>query len=149
MKVKIKKLHPDAKIPFYAYENDAGLDLTCISRVYNEQKNYWIFGTGLAIEIPKNHLGLIFPRSSIRNTSYRLSNSIGLLDHGYLGEIIITLKKDWFYYHEGNNYQISDYKIGDRIAQLVILPYPKIELEEVEELSKTERNEKGFGSTGT
>jgi dUTP pyrophosphatase len=140
MKVKIKKLNPNAVIPKYAKEGDAGLDLVATSKMSNTtfQASY---GTGLAIEIPKGFVGLVFPRSSIRNTELELSNSVGVIDSGYRGEIQATFNKT-------NGLDSMSYEVGDKIAQLIVIPYPPIEFEEVSELSDTERGNGGFGSTG-
>jgi len=137
MKVKIKKLHENAIIPKYAKLGDCGLDLTATS--FTPGRGFMEYGTGLAIEIPEGYVGLIFPRSSISNKALTLANSVGVIDSGYRGEI-----KCRFY---SANDQFTSYNLGDRIAQLVILPYPEIELEEIEELSETERSIGGFGST--
>ena len=139
MKVKIKKLLSFVKIPEYAKEGDAGMDLRTIG-ITAQTDTYIEYGTGLAIEIPEGYVGLIFPRSSISKTDLILSNSVGVIDSGYRGEIKcrfkITSDKD-----------IKIYEFGDKVAQLLIIPYPHIQFEVVEELSFTERNEGGFGST--
>ena len=141
MKVKIKKLIPEAVIPSYAKYGDAGMDLTStnIEILTGTDCGYIEYHTGLSIEIPEGYVGLLFPRSSISNTGLILANSVGVIDSGYRGEI-----KCRFKYISGTN----KYNIGDRIAQLMILPYPMIELEKVDELSSTERGEGGFGHTG-
>ena len=139
MNVKIKKLHPDAVIPKYSKVGDAGLDLTAISEKWNEDNSVVTYDTGLAIEIPKGHVGLLFPRSSIYKTSLDLTNAVGVIDSGYRGSIMFKFR----YVEEG-----MVYDVGDRVGQLIILPYPEIEFEEVEELSDSERNDGGFGSTG-
>ena len=139
MKVKIKKLHPDAVIPTYAKAGDAGMDLTAISESWNEDNSMVTYDTGLAIEIPKGHVGLLFPRSSIYKTSLDLTNAVGVLDSGYRGSIMFKFR----YVEEG-----MVYDVGDRVGQLIILPYPEIEFEEVDELSETDRGEGGYGSTG-
>lgn len=138
MKVKIKKLHPDAVIPKYAKPGDAGMDLVAISEEWNEDNSMVTYNTGLAIEIPEGYVGLIFPRSSISKTILHLANSVGVIDSGYRGSIMCKFR----YPEEG-----MVYDAGDRVAQLLIMPYPSIEFEEVEELSSTERGEGGFGST--
>lgn len=141
MKVKIKKLHPDAVIPSYAHNTDAGLDLTAISLeiVDKGDYGYYRYKTGLSMEIPEGYVGLIYPRSSISNTGMILSNSVGVIDSGYRGEIEFRFK------HIKNT---VEYKVGDRIGQLIIMPYPKIEFEEVQDHSEeTTRGEGGFGST--
>ncbi len=138
MKVKIKKLHPDAIIPSYAKDGDAGLDLTAVtSEISTTQIKY---GTGLAIQIPKGYVGLIYPRSSIYKYSLSLSNCVGVIDSGYTGEISFVFNS-----HEKTT---NWYQHGDRIGQLIIMPYPQIEFEEVAELSETARGSSGYGSSG-
>lgn len=249
LKVKIKKLHKDAVIPSYAKEGDAGMDLTAVSKTYDKYGNT-VYDTGLAFEIPKGYVGLLFPRSSNSKTDLRLTNSVGVLDSGYRGSVsfkfkntidifkknyiwikgdtsdqnkpgynneefkmvlnkslppktvithndfdglqlevqrseythnsengyityvkIIHSNSDLFFdksllknnvryyitylkkYYDKTRYltlenQNRGYKVGDRIGQIIVLPYPQIEFEEVEELTETDRGEGGFGSTG-
>jgi dUTP pyrophosphatase len=139
MEVKVKKLHKDAVIPTYAKLGDAGLDLTAISMEIDEHHNY-VYHTGLAIEIPQGYVGLIFPRSSISKTDMTLTNSVGVIDAGYRGEIMFKFRR----FVDGSRL----YKEGDRVGQLIIMPYPYITLVESEELSETERGNGGFGSSG-
>lgn len=141
MKVKIKKLVPEAVVPSYAKEGDAGLDLTVTS--FTEEGSKIIYSTGLAIEIPLGYVGLIFPRSSVYKTCLRLTNCVGVIDSGYRGELksIFDLKKE-----EGKEPTI--FKVGERFAQLIIIPYPHIVLEEVDQLSDSQRGLGGFGSSG-
>ena len=142
MKVKIKKLHSDAVIPTYAKRGDAGIDLVATSMKLDcTQITY---GTGLAMEIPEGFVGLVFPRSSIRKTDLSLSNSVGVIDSGYRGEIQATFNQRSLSSQSGSFL----YGIGDRIMQIIIVPYPPIEFEEVTELNNTERGAGGFGSTG-
>jgi dUTP pyrophosphatase len=139
--VKIKKLDPNAVIPSYAKPGDAGLDLTAITMqiIDNPQYGYIEYGTGLAFEIPQGHVGLIFPRSSVSNTGLILSNSVGVIDSGYRGEVKFRYK-----YVKNTTH----YVVGERVGQLIIIPYPQVQLIESQELSDTERNENGFGSSG-
>lgn len=137
MKVKIKKLKPNAVIPSYAKAGDAGMDLV-ITEVISENKYDITYGFGIALEIPDGFVGLVFPRSSIRKTDLLLTNSVGIIDSGYRGELQATFKK------LGDHY----YKVGDRGVQLMIIPHPPVEWIETDELSNTERGEGGFGSTG-
>lgn len=139
MKVKIKKMHANAVVPKYAKPGDAGLDLTATSEEWNDDNTMVTYGTGLAVEIPEGYVGLVFPRSSVSKTTLNLTNSVGVIDSGYRGEIMFKFR----YLEEG-----MIYGVGDRIGQLIIMPYPQIEFEEVEDLSSTERGEGGFGSTG-
>lgn len=155
LKVKIKKLHELAVVPKYARSGDAGLDLIATSVTYEKEKDlYMEYGTGLSMEIPKGYVGLIFPRSSISNIDLTLSNATGVIDSGYRGEIKCRFKcsAEFATYQEqyaGKNMRPAIYyQIGDKIGQMIIIPYPKVEFEEVEELSQTERGASGYGSTG-
>lgn len=157
MNVKIKKLHPDAIIPKYAKPGDAGLDLVALDGGLVDQVTGNVtFTTGLAVEIPEGYVGLIFPRSSISKTGMALSNAVGVIDSGYRGEIMLKFNlsgtcASMFLAQALTERKINTppvYLKGDKIGQLIILPYPKVEFEEVEELSDTERGEGGFGSTG-
>ena len=145
MQVKIKKLKPNAVVPSYAKAGDAGMDLVATSIISNTTFDI-TYGMGIALEIPEGFVGLIFPRSSIRKTDLALTNCVGVIDSGYRGELQPTFKK----VYGKNDIRIdeTDYKVGDRIAQIIILPHPEVEFKEVEELTNTERGEGGFGSTG-
>jgi dUTP diphosphatase len=139
MKVKIKRLDRSAVIPKYAKDGDAGLDLTATAYKVNEKGQY-IYTSDLALEIPDGYVGLLFPRSSICKKDLEMTNSVGVIDSNYRGPI-----KSVF------NPTCEDpeiYELGERFAQLIIIPYPKIEFEEVEELSETNRGTGGYGSTG-
>ena len=140
LKVKFKKMHPDAVIPTYAKGGDAAMDLYAAESMKDKYGNH-VYLTGVALEIPPGFVGLLFPRSSVSKTSLSLANSVGVVDSGYRGEIMLK------YRHVGGKNPL--YKYGDRVGQLMIIPRPQIELIEVEELSTTERGEGGFGSTGT
>ena len=142
MNVRIKKLNSNAIIPKYAKAGDAGLDLVATSRTWDEQNNNYIYGTSLAIEIPEGYVGLIFPRSSNRKTCAYMTNHVGVIDSGYRGEIMVTYK------NRDKNDVFPPYNVGDRIAQLIIMAYPTINLIESDTLSETERGECGHGSTG-
>ena len=142
MKVRIKKLNEKAVIPSYAKSGDAGMDLIA-TEIINETSNQITYGTGLSLEIPEGFVGLIFPRSSVRKYDLALSNCVGVIDSGYRGELQATFNK--INHHK---IRVDDYKVGDRIAQIMIIPHPDIQFEEVDELSNTERGEGGFGSTG-
>lgn len=143
MKVKFSKLHPNAIIPKYAKPGDAGMDLTAVEA--SEADGMFVYKTGLAAEIPEGHVALIFPRSSISSKDMSLANSVGVIDSGYRGEIIAKFRPHW-----NGKLVASAYQVGDRIAQMIIIPFPQIETEEVpyEELTKTERGKGGFGSSG-
>jgi dUTP pyrophosphatase len=140
MKVKIKRLSENAVIPLYATKGSAGLDLTATSKVFDDHNNV-VYGTGLAIQIPEGYVGLLFPRSSVSKSCLMLRNSVGVLDSDYTGEI-------FFKYHELMTSMDKEYNVGDRVGQLVIVPFIQAQLEEVNELESTERGSGGFGSTG-
>ena len=137
MKVNIKKLHPDAVIPKYAKRGDAGLDLTAVDVVADG--NTLTYKTGLAIEIPSWHVGLLFPRSSVYKTGQTLTNCVGVIDSGYRGEIMLKYTLSPY---------AKEYDIGDRVGQLIIMPYPKIDFIEVDELIPSDRGLGGYGATG-
>ena len=141
MEVKIKKLSPNAVIPTYSKDGDAGMDLVATEVISNTTFDV-TYGTGIAMEIPKGYVGLIFPRSSVRKYDLSLSNCVGVIDSGYRGEIQATFKKT-------QGLDSMSYKKGDRIAQIIIIPYPSIKFVEVDDLTSTERGEGGFGSTGS
>lgn len=140
MKVNIKRLNESAVIPEYAKNGDAGLDL--VATRMKENSLHIEYGTDLVIEIPEGFVGLLFPRSSISKYHLVMANSVGVIDSGYRGEICIRFKKTI-----DNPYEIT-YDCGDKVAQLIIIPYPKIKLIEVDDLSTTERGSGGFGSSG-
>ena len=138
--VKVKKLDPNAVIPSYSKVGDAGMDLTITKEIENTSFSV-SYGFGIAMEIPKGYVGLVFPRSSVRNQELILSNCVGVIDSGYRGELQATFKKT-------QGLDSIKYKVGERGAQIIILPYPTIYMTEVPELSDTERGAGGFGSTG-
>ena len=138
--VKVKKLDPNAVIPTYSKDGDAGMDLT-ITNIKENTTFSISYGFGIAMEIPKGYVGLVFPRSSVRNQDLILSNCVGVIDSGYRGELQATFKKT-------QGLDSIKYKVGERGAQIIILPYPTIYMTEVPELSDTERGSGGFGSTG-
>ena len=142
MVVKIKKLVENAVIPKYSKPGDAGLDLTAVSKEFDNNGNI-VYGTGLAVEIPKGFVGLLFPRSSNSKTDLYLTNHVGVVDSGYRGEIMFKFRPV-----NGAILGSNAYQVMDRVGQLVIIPYPSIEFQEVEELSTTERGATGYGSSG-
>ena len=167
--VLIKKLHPNAVIPSYAHSTDCGLDLTAVSKTFDEYGNV-VYGFGLAFEIPEGYAGFIFPRSSNHKSRMLLTNSVGVIDSGYRGEVtakfaqrtnvsvpakfwsrikfLLLGKMDAGDIRTWEIWNSNNHKVGDRVAQMVILPYPKVTFEEVDELSDTERGTGGYGSTG-
>ena len=155
MKVRIKKLTENAVIPSKAHTTDAGFDLTATSRTLDEY-GCVVYGTGLAFEIPEGYVGLLFPRSSNAKKDLTLSNSVGVLDSGYRGEVTFKFKPAFRWDVDGgicvgersNEMTLLKYEVGDRIGQLIIMPIPDIEFEETEGLSETDRGIGGYGSTG-
>jgi dUTP pyrophosphatase len=139
MKLKIKKLHPDAKIPGYAHEGDAGMDLFAVESFELEPMQRKSVPLGLAVEIPEGYVGLVWDKSGLSH-KYGLKNFGGVIDSGYRGEIhagIMNLSDKFFSFEK-----------GQKIAQLLIQKVEQIEFEETEALSDTDRGGHGFGSTG-
>ncbi len=155
MKVKIKKLDAEAVMPAKAHPTDAGFDLVAISRKIDDD-GCVVYGTGLAFEIPEGYAGFIFPRSSIAKKDLILTNAVGVIDSHYRGEVTMKFKPSLALVKEprGGGYVISHnfdfrrYYVGDRIGQMVIMPYPEIEFEFTDTLSETDRGTGGYGSTG-
>ena len=137
--INIKKTNELAIIPKYAHSTDAGMDLVAVSM--NETDKYIEYDTGIALEIPKGYVGLVFPRSSVSKLDLVQANSVGVIDSSYRNSIKVRFKK-----LKDNG--VCVYVPGERIAQLIILPYPMIGLNEVEKLSDSDRGLDGFGSTG-
>ena len=156
MRIRIKKLYPNAVVPQYAHFGDAAVDLVAIRR-WEDKKGKICYGTGLAMEIPENHVGLLFPRSSIAKTVLRLANAVGVIDSGYRGEIKVllinlnfegyNLKPNAFEAMFGSANKI-EIKPGDRIAQLIIEKCHTAEWKAAETLEDSQRGERGFGSSG-
>ena len=140
MIINIKKTNPDAIIPKYAKPGDACMDLVAVEKFPDDFGNT-CYNTGLALEIPSGYVGLLYPRSSLSKTDMSLRNCVGVIDSGYRGPIVLKFR-------EYDN-SLFNYKIGDRIAQLMIMPYPQVEFNEVDQLSDTDRGTGGFGSTGS
>ena len=138
MILKVKKLCEKAVVPSYARHGDACMDLHATS-IDKSNDLFFQYGTDISIEIPFGYVGLVFPRSSISKTNHFLRNSVGVIDSGYRGEILIRMSRD--------NSNLS-YKEGDRVAQLMIVKIPWVDIEEVRELSESNRGSGGFGSTG-
>ena len=109
------------------------------SQIVEGDYGYIQYGTGLSMEIPEGYVGLTFPRSSISETGLIKANSVGVIDSGYRGEVSVVFRVA--------NYDADKYTVGDRIAQIMIIPIPSIEFEEVDELPESDRGEGGFGSS--
>ena len=143
MEIKIKRLNKRAKIPTFGTEFSAGADLYCAEEheisVCSGQK--CSIGTGISMEIPEGYVWLVFARSGLAcKNGLRLCNSVGVIDADYRGEIKVVLHNDSEY--------VREIKPGERVAQMIVMPYPKVSFIEAEELSDTVRGESGFGGTG-
>lgn len=141
VRVKVKKLHERSVLPTYAHEGDGCMDITAVSINIVEEATfgYVEYGTGLAFGIPSGYVMEIYPRSSISNTGLILVNSPCQIDSGFKGEVMVRFK--WV---KGT----KRYDIGDRIAQIKVVPYPKIEWIETEDIGNSDRGDGAFGSTG-
>ena len=153
LQVKFKKLNPLSQTPTRANKADAGFDLTATSiecpysGLFNplkssakaRRRDYIEVGTGISCEIPEGYVGFLFPRSSISKTRHFLRNSVGVIDSGYRGEVKLRFSLD------GGS---SCYKVGDKVAQIIFIKLPTVELVEAEVLSTSDRGEGGFGSSG-
>ena len=166
--IKLRCATVDLNVPhqhFYKLEKprdgDAGYDLRLAHIENQPHTHYLIFHTGIAVEIPQGYVGLLFLRSSVRNTPYSLTNAVGVIDSTYRGEITASMliNKDTVEYHDiylssGGVFKDKEgcrrYKVGDKFLQLVVVPYLTLETEQVDitELSTTERGTGGHGSTG-
>ena len=137
--LKVKKLRPDAVLPVRKRKGDAGLDLYAVEDVVLKPGEWKAVPTGIAVEIPEGHFGLIKDRSGLA-LKHALHCLAGVVDENYRGEVKVVMI----------NLGGEEFKVerGTRIAQLLIVPYLSVEVEEVEELSDTERGERGFGSSG-
>lgn len=140
LKVKVKRLCDEAVLPSRAHESDAGFDLVAVSVEEDRKRGIVTYGTGIAVEIPEGHVGLLFPRSSVYRHQLQLANGVGVIDAGYRGEVMLKYRIV--------QPHISRYGIGDRVGQLVVLELPKVSIEEVGELDGSDRGDGGFGSTG-
>ena len=143
MELKFKKLNEKAVLPTRSHSTDAGLDLTTYGftqEVDASGKLVLVYHTGLAVEIPEGHMGLIFMRSSVATKSVTLTNCVGIVDSGFRGEIIGKFKIT-------TDSIPTVYQEGERVMQLVVMPYPKMEPVFADELSDGDRGEKGYGSS--
>lgn len=148
MIIKFKKLVPEAQTPYKLIEEDAGFDLFATS--IEETPDFVEYLTGIAVEIPKGYVGLIFPRSSVTKYDLMLKNAVGVIDASFRGEIRCRFHQTRVKDNMGYLLSKSDkkYEVGDRVAQIVFMEIPKIKMVEAKELSDTQRGEGGFGHTG-
>jgi dUTP pyrophosphatase len=139
MKLKVKKLNPLAKLPVYAHLGDAGMDVFSSEHISVGPGQYLAIATGIAIEIQKGYVGLIWDKSGL-STNHGLKVLGGVIDSGYRGEIrigIINLSK-----------KVYTFEVGDKVAQMLIQKIEIPKIGETQSLSETKRGSKGFGSTG-
>ena len=169
VEVKFKKLSDKAVIPTKAHPTDAGFDMTAVK--VNITENYIEYETNIALEIPEGYMGLLFPRSSNSKKDLLLANSVGVVDSHYRGDVKFRFKRIFMPVMQevmvapptgdiltdakntrkvpGLAYRDDHiYKVGDKVGQLIILPYPEINLVETDELYETDRGDAGFGSSG-
>ncbi len=142
MELPVARVEDGARLPSRAHDGDAGLDLYANEAAHLGPGERWSVGTGVAVEIPAGHAGLVLPRSGLaKKHGIALVNSPGLIDAGYRGEVrVLLLNTD-----PAETFRVEP---GDRIAQLVIAPIALAEPVEVESLSNSARGDGGFGSSG-
>lgn len=126
-----------ATLPRRMHPGDAGFDLVANSRQMDIENNCYVYGTGLSVEVPRGYVMLIFPRSSCYKHAALMANCVAVIDSGYRGEIHVVFKG-----------LTSCYKLGDRIAQAVVMPVPEVCYQQVKALGEGDRGEDGLGSTG-
>ena len=169
MEVKFKKLSENAVIPTKAHPTDVGFDLTATK--VNITEDYVEYETGIALQLPVGYFAFIVPRSSNSKKDLLLANSVGTIDQAYTGELKFRFKRVLMPVMQEvmvapptgdvlkdaqNTRKVPDlayrddhiYKVGDKVGQLIILPYPEINLVETDELYETDRGDAGFGSSG-
>lgn len=152
MNIKVKLVHPNAKLPYRAHSTDGGWDIFAVSLEDDADNNCIVVHTGLKVEIPNGYKLTIVPRSSITKTSWIIQNSPCLIDSGFRNEILIKFRNtlsDLVRHTSKNLIEDFPYKIGDRVAQCYLEEVIPIEFTVVDELSETERGEGGFGSSGS
>lgn len=142
MQLRVAKLKDEARAPTRAHAGDAGLDLYACEAAHLGPGERWSVGTGVALEIPEGHAGLVLPRSGLaRDHGISVVNSPGLIDAGYRGEVRVLLLNT-------DPAEVFRVEVGERIAQLVIAPIALADPVEVESLSESARGDGGFGSSG-
>ena len=141
IEVEITRLRPEARVPERAYAGDAGVDLAACEPVELAPGERALVPTGLAVAIPEGYAGFVQPRSGLAaRHGITIVNAPGLIDSGYRGEIQVVLLNT-------DRETTFSAAVGERIAQLVVLPVPEVSLREVEELAPSERGVRGFGSS--
>lgn len=142
MILRVRRLHPEARLPARAHEDDAGYDLTSVEAVTLAPGERALVATGIAIELPARHAGLVVPRSGLAaRHGISVVNAPGLIDAGYRGEVKVILLN--------TGAEPFEVAVGDRIAQLVVAPVAVPDVVEASELGESGRGTGGFGSTGS
>lgn len=139
-KLRVKMEDGAGYVPAYAHEGDAGLDLRSVEDVTLAPGESRLIGTGLRCEVPSGCVGLVFTRSGLGSRGVTIRNAVGVIDSGYRGEVMCAL---W-----NTTSAPFDVHAGDRICQMVVMPYCPCTIQEADELSETERGTDGHGSTG-
>lgn len=149
LNIRIKRLSDKAAIPVKAHSTDAGLDLVAVS--CHRERDILTYGTGIALEIPKGYVGLVFPRSSVFKYDLQLTNSVGVIDSGYRGEIMFKYRITMDVYGNVTGHAKAKpkvFEIGERIGQIIFVPYPEVAFTEVDELAPSDRGTTGYGDSG-
>ncbi len=140
--VRFKKLDPKAQVPSYGSAAAAGADLYALTGAVLQPGQTALMHTGIALEIPEGYAGLIYARSGLATKrGLAPANKVGVIDADYRGEIMVSL--------HNHSSQVQSVEAGERIAQLVVTPFLRVEFDETDDLSDTARGAGGFGSTGT
>jgi dUTP pyrophosphatase len=138
------KLDKKAKDLGYAKPGDAGIDLSVIEFIalapFGDDKSKKLLKTGISVKIPEGHFGLIVPRSSMAKKGIMLANTCGIIDSGYTGELML--------YVQNMTAKVNYIEEGDRVAQMIVVPFTSVVLTSVDKLPETDRGTGGFGSTG-
>lgn len=140
--VRFKKLNSEAQVPTYGSVSAAGADLYALERTVLQPGQTVLIHTGIALEIPEGYAGLIYARSGLATKrGLAPANKVGVVDADYRGEIMVSL--------HNHSSEVQSVDAGERIAQLVVTPFLRVQFNEVDDLSDTHRGAGGFGSTGT
>ena len=144
MIIRFKKVHENAVAPMRGSEWAAGWDLSACATDWDDVNKVLVYHTGIAVEIPRGYVGLLFPRSSIYKKTLTQTNCVGVIDADYRGEVLVKFALR--YHSEIESPRL--YGLNERIVQLVIVPVPEVAWLEADTLSETERGEGGYGSSG-
>jgi dUTP pyrophosphatase len=142
MNLKFKRLHERAKLPTRSHPGDAAVDLYAVDYAWEHNTQTYSYRTGVAVEIPPGYVGLLFMRSSAVCLDAVMKNAVGVIDSGYRGELTVKLMPT------ATDHASRFPQVGDRIAQLVVVPFLELNTEFVDELSPSSRGTNGYGSTG-